>query len=237
MSLLDFFKSSPAAGDGNVSANAGQNVEQKDLGDPNKTTNADGKMPGTGVETPVNPLDVYAKMFENAAKSSDIQAPEFKLDPTVLNDVSSKMDFTKGVNQEDMQKALSGDAQALLKVIQNSTQQAYKAALEHSTTLTDTFVKTRGEFEKKQVAGNVRTQLTDQALSSAPNYDHPVIRNELNRVASQMAKANPDASPQEIAKAAQKYINDLASALNPSAQQDPSKTAGEFDWASYLTKS
>ena len=192
----------------------------------------DGKMPGTDPNNQ-NPLDVYSKMFDNANNSSDIQAPTFKIDPKVLSDVSSKMDFTKGINGEVLQKATSGDVNALLDIIKTVGQNSYRAAIEHNTALTDTFLNTRGEFEKKSLERGVKSQLTASELSNAPNYNHPVVKAELNRIASQFAAANPDASPQEVAKAAQKYISDLQAALNPETKKGSSEEE-EMDWSKYL---
>ena len=75
--------------------------------------------------------------------------------------------------------------------------------------------------------------ITASELSNAPNYNHPVVKAELNRIASQFAAANPDASPQEVAKAAQKYISDLQTALNPETKKG-SPEEGEMDWSKYL---
>ena len=229
MSIMDMFKAKPAADAGNATQ------QQKDLSATPPTTNAKGEMPGTGI-TEVNPLDTYKKVMEDAAKNSDAQAPSFKLDPKVLSDVSSKMDFTSGVNPELMQKALAGDAQSLLQVIQSTSQNAYRASLEHASSLTDTFLNQRSTFENQKINSGVRDQLTQQSLSSAPNYDHPVIKQELNRVAAQFAKANPDQSPAEIAKAAQKYIQDLSAALNPqtAAATAAKDSSTEMDWSKYL---
>jgi hypothetical protein len=240
--IMDFFKSAQADSNTNPSPNSadgGQpssNDPSKDgkqnLSDQPATANKDGKMPGSN-ETPENPLDVYSKMFENAAKNSGVQAPEFSLDPKVVNEVSSKLDFTKELPPELMEKALTGDVKALLGVIQATTQNAYKAALQHGTALTDTFVKQRSEYDKKSMQDGVRSGLTQQALSDAPNFNHPVIRQELNRVAEQFARANPDASPQEIAKSAKQYITDLSTALNPKAKT-PQEEEGKMDWGKYL---
>ena len=240
MSIMDFFRQPQADSNQNPSPNNGGQPSSNDPSKDGKTNlseappaaNKDGKMPGSN-ETPENPLDVYSKMFENAAKNSDIQAPEFKLDPKVVNEVSSKLDFTKELPPELMEKALTGDVKALLGVIQATTQNAYKAALQHGTALTDTYVKQRSEFDQKSLHTGVRQELTTHALSDAPNFDHPVIRQELNRVANQFAKANPDASPQEIAKSAKQYITDLSSALNPAAPKTPAN-GGEMDWSKYL---
>jgi len=236
MGIMDFFKTSQDGSQDGASGSSDSNKAGKDdLSSSPTTTNKDGKMPGTA-ELPENPLDSYAKMFENAAKNSDIQAPEFKLDSKVVDEVSSKMDFTNGVDQEMMQKALNGDAKALLSVIQSTSQNAYKAAINHGTSLTDTFIKQRSEFDMKSINKGVKTELTTQAMSDAPNFDHPVIKSELNRIASQFARANPDASPQEIAKAAKQYVTDIASALNPSSPANESSKGKpeEMDWSKYM---
>ena len=191
----------------------------------------DGKMPGTDPNNQ-NPLDVYSKMFDTANNGSDIQAPTFKIDPKVLSEVSGKMDFTKGINGEVLQKATSGDINALLDIIKTVGQNSYRAAIEHNTALTDTFLTTRGDFEKKSLERGVKSQLTASELSNAPNYNHPVVKAELNRIANQFAAANPDASPQEVAKAAQKYIADLQNALNPTTKTESSEE--EMDWSKYL---
>lgn len=205
------------------------------LGDSPATTDKNGKIVGSP-ETQINPLDAYAKMFENAAKSSDIQAPSFKLDPKVLSEVSSSMDFTKSVPQDMIEKALQGDAKALMNVIQSVGRAAYSASLEHTTALTDKYLSQRADYEAQKLNTGVRQQLMSNELSSAPNFDHPVIRAELTRVANQFAAANPDASPQEIAKAAQKYIMDLSSALNPPTNKKQSSKESEgIDWVKYLS--
>jgi hypothetical protein len=228
MSFFDMFKPS--------SQEPKQQQQEKGLSEAPPTKNADGKMPGSS-EIPPNPLDSYAKMFENATKNtaSAGEAPKFALDPKVLGEVSSKLDFTQGVDQETMQKALNGDAKALMQVVNDATRNAYRAALEHGSTLTDTFVSQRSEHDKKQVGSAVRSQLTNNALASTPNYDHPVIKRELTKAAEAFEAANPDASPQEIAEAAKKYIQDIASALNPTSKTTSKETQEEGrDWEKYI---
>jgi len=235
MSIMDMFKTKaadvtskviapPAAVD---AANKGENLEAQNANNPAKNSE--------------NPLDTYQKMFDNAAKNSDIQAPSFAIDPAVLADVSSKMDFTKGINPELVQKANAGDSAAIIEMIKATGQNAYRASLEHATKLTDTHLGQRSEFESKRLKDGVKTQLTQDALSSNANFNHPVVKAELNRIAKSFA-ASPeyaDASPQEIAKAAQTYMADLHAAMNPA---DPSKTKegkakpAEFDYVKYLTE-
>ena len=199
----------------------------------------EGKMAGTE-QTPVNPLDVYAKLFEDAAKGTPSAPPALKISPDVLNNVSTNLDVTSDIDPALMQKATSGDAQAMLIVMQQVGRNSYKAAMAHNTALTDTFLNQRQTFDNTRVAAGVRQQLTQSALSAAPNYNHPVVRQELNRVAAQFARANPDTPPAEVAKAAQDYITQLSAALNPTTQPAPNANGvmpGEMDWAAYLSQS
>ena len=234
MGIMDLFKPQSPTNPTGAPAPAGSNpppAAKTDLSANPPAVGPDGKMPGTDPNNQ-NPLDVYSKMFDTANNGSDLQAPSFKIDPKVLSDVSSKMDFTRGVNQETLAKATSGDTAALLDIIKTVGQNSYRAALEHNTALTDSYLTNRGDFDKKSLERGVKSQLTASELSSAPNYNHPVVKAELNRIASQFAAANPDASPQEVAKAAQKYIADLQNALNPTAKTESSEE--EMDWSKYL---
>lgn len=234
MGIMDLFKPQSPTNPTGAPAPAGSNpppAAKADLSANPPAVGPDGKMPGTDPNNQ-NPLDVYSKMFDTANNGSDLQAPSFKIDPKVLSDVSSKMDFTRGVNQETLAKATSGDTAALLDIIKTVGQNSYRAALEHNTALTDSYLTNRGDFDKKSLERGVKSQLTASELSSAPNYNHPVVKAELNRIANQFAAANPDASPQEVAKAAQKYIADLQNALNPTAKTESSEE--EMDWSKYL---
>ena len=184
---------------------------------------------------PQNPLDAYAKLFDNANKSQPDGPPSFNLDPETLTKVSGSLDFTQGIDPDLLSKATSGDSQAFLKIINQVGQRSYQAALHHGTTLTDKYVGARSEYDRKALPGHVRQSLTDHALSSIPNATHPVIKQQLKMISTQMQAANPDASPEEIAQAASKYIQDLAGALNPSQSASKSTdSADEMDWAAYM---
>jgi hypothetical protein len=233
MSIMDFFKpaeNKPAATAATVAATIPEVKPAADGVDQNNLT-----------KSASNPFDAYAKLFKTASENSEIQAPTFSLDPKVIADVAGKMDFTKGISPELIQKANSGDAAAMMQLIQETGRNSYRAALEHATKLTDTHLGQRSEFESKNLKRGVKEQMTSDALSQDnANLNHPVIKAELNRIAKQFA-ASPeyaDASPAEIAKAAHTYLNDLHSAMNPA---DPSKTkegkakSKEIDYMAYIT--
>lgn len=184
--------------------------------------------------TPTNPLDAYSKIFEPQQNAPETP-PAFNLDPKVLGEVSGSLDFTKSVQPELLQKALTGDAQSLLQIMNQIGQQAYQSALSHSSSLTDKFVGARSAFDQKQLGTGVKRELTTQALSNIPNYNHPVVKNQLNMLANQIQAANPEYSPEQIAQTAAKMMQDLAGAINPQSTEAKDEPK-QVDWASYLTK-
>lgn len=234
MSIMDFFKpsTSSAAAASTTATPATNELAKPAVAQPD---------PNNPAKVSENPFDAYQKVFDNAAKNSDIQAPTFSLDPKVISDVAGKMDFTKGINPELMSKATTGDVAAMMQLIQEVGRNSYRASLEHATKLTDTHLGQRSEFETKNLKRGVKEQLTSDALSAGnANLNHPVIKAELNRIAKQFA-ASPeyaDASPAEIATAAKNYMTDLHAAMNPA---DPSKTKEgkakptEIDYMEYIT--
>jgi hypothetical protein len=245
MSILDFFS---VKSDNNSDSNNNQNNDnnqnnqnnnnlqqsQQKASDQNDTKSQNANNPAKDSE---NPFDKYKELFDNAAKKSEFQAPSFSLDPKVVSEVAASMDFTKGVNPELIQKASSGDAAAMMKLIGEVGRNTYRASLEHAAKLTDTHLGQRSDYESKRLQKGVKEQLTSDALSANTNFNHPVIKAELNRIAKQFAESDEyaDASPQEIANAAKKYIVDLNAAMNPeSNKSDSKKKPAEIDYMKYI---
>ena len=186
------------------------------------------------VEIP-DPMDIYAKMFEKAAAVQPEGPPAFNLDSNTLQEVSSKMDFMKGVPPELLQKAQEGDVASLLELMQHTNRNAYAAALDHGTRLTDTHLNRRGEYDKNAVNSSVKTSLLDQAVSSQANLKNPLVKQEVARIAREFAKSSPDANPSEIVQQAMNYFNDIHAAITPQSQQAEQGKAGQItDWDAYL---
>ncbi len=190
------------------------------------------------VEIP-NPLDVYAKMYEPKEGAPQDGPPSFNIDDKILNEVSSKMNFTSTLDPGLLSKAQSGDAQAMIELIQQVGQKAYSAALKHGTALTDVHLNKRGDFEKAELSKSVKSTLTNQAISEIPNASHPVVKTELRRIAENLAKQNPDASPKEIVAEAQRYFTTVYSAITSKSDSPENNSivkAGEVqDWEKFLT--
>jgi hypothetical protein len=183
-------------------------------------------------QKPVDPLAGFSKMYENT--STPDAPPAFKLDSAQLKTVADNQDFTKGIDPALLQRATSGDTSALIEVIQASSRNAYQTALAHNSSLTEGFVTAREGFAEKGLTGKVKNELTVNALTGTQNFDNPVVRKQLVSVAMDLQRQHPDASPQEIAAEARRYITELANAINPQTTATPSSRNKETDWDSYF---
>lgn len=181
-----------------------------------------------------NPLDAYKNLQDNGA-NADESAPSFSIDDEALSGVAGKLNFIKDINPELVQKATSGDAGALVALINATAQQSYRAALKHVTTLTDTHLAQRETFNQKAIKSGVRENLIQQEISTIPNASHPVVQQEIARIARDFAKRSPEATPAQIKEQAIRYFNEVHNAMSGQSESAPKKASEVTDWESFLT--
>lgn len=189
-----------------------------------------------------NPLDTYSSMFENKASSGD-SPPTFSIDPKQMDTIVQGLDFTKGIDPAVMTKATQGDANALLEIIQGVGRNSYRAAIEHGGVLTDKFVGAREQHSGKSFSSKVRKELvTNQLASNTPNFQHPVVRQQLTEIAQRFQTQHPDATAKEIGDMSVQYLQDLMDAIRPpdkNQQQNSSQNSevrGEEFWNDYFSE-
>lgn len=204
---------------------------------PPPTDNAGGNGNGqnpNGINTPVNPMDAYANMFASKADDGSNAPPSLSLSDEALGKVLPSLNFSQDVPQELMDKALTGDAKSLIEIMTHVSRNAYKTSMQHNAAVTNQFVSSRSDYDLKNgVSNQVRSGLTAQELSTIPNYSHPVVRVEVDRVANAFQAQHPDASPQQVAQATSKYFADLTAGMQP-VDTNAAKPKGTTDWGNYF---
>jgi hypothetical protein len=184
-------------------------------------------------QKPIDPLAPFAKMYDTATEAT--QPPQFVLDDKLLSTAASSLNFMTGADPALMQRAEQGDSKAIIQLMEHASRTAYQHALSHSSTLTGKFTDAREAFNSKEFSGKVKNELTVNALTGTANFDHPVVRKELVKVAGEMQRQHPDASPQEVANMAKDYITQLSRAVNPDNTSNQQKTQSKAtDWDSFF---
>lgn len=248
MGIMDLFKTNQPANQPaqqQQTQNQQQQNQQQQQGQNQQQQGQPGIDPNTGQplqadsKDPSNPLEVYKDLFKMPENAEEDTPPAFQIEPTKLKEAASSLRFSQNLPQELMQKAMSGDAQAMLQAMELIGQQAYETALSHTSALTDKFVGIRSAYDQKNLGRLVKGELTTSALSSIPNFkDNPAVRAQLTTIASAFQAQNPDATPDQIREQTLKFINDLASNISPSDPNDQTKggntKAEEIDWTAWL---
>lgn len=176
--------------------------------------------------------ELYTKKSPDAE-----QAPVFSLNEETLGKHVSGQNFTNDISDEDIQKLQGGDWAHLKTMMNKVGQGAYKAALQHGSTLTDKFVGARFEHSDKSFDNRVRKNSVEGQLATLPNYSNPAIKTHLNDIANCLQQQHPDATPQEIAQEAQRILMELADGVNPENTPEAKarkEKAGRTDWESWL---
>jgi len=219
-------------------------VDAKDQIKPNGMNPADPN--AAGVATPdagnpkpaENPLDAFKGLYDtakNTAEGADTPA-RLELTDEVMDKVIPSLDFSKGLSPEVQQQLAQGDSKAFMAAIQQVGANAYKTAMQHNAALMNDHLDKRFQEFKPTIQKSVASNLTSSALSTLPNADNPVVKAELDRVASQLQSKYPDAPPEWIAKQTNVYLSELGKQLSgPTPEQQQRQNLPEsVDFAELL---
>lgn len=204
----------------------------------NNNPNGNPADPNAQPQKEANPMDSFKNLWHTDPAKQVDAAPEFKLPTDTMDKVTSGLDFTKGIDPAVMQKAQAGDWNSVMEIMQHSSRQAYRSAMEHGAHLTGNFVSAREGFNEKSFSSKVRGELASNELSSIPNSSHPAVKAQLMDIAQRFRSANPDASPKEIQEATVKYFKEFIAAITPQNpdQNGPNGTNAnkETNWDDYF---
>jgi hypothetical protein len=204
-------------------------------------TNADGTPKTT---EPSSPLDAFADVFKidpNAKPKADpLSEKLLSLDPAKLAASVTKMDFSRSLNPELVQKALSGDAASFSAALNQVTQSAFAASTQMVVNLMEqAFAKNNSRFDsvlgdRIRNANLAYTKPTNEALT------HPAAQPVLAAMKAQIANQMPHLSPTDVASKAEEYFLAMADAVT-SKKPAPAPKPGdrlprqEQDWSEFLS--
>lgn len=202
---------------------------------PNGAVPADGNKPGDQ-----SPGDKFATLWE-PPKTEEPKPGEQPagLTPEKIMEAASKVDFTKNLSPEIIQKLQAGGAdavQASLEIQKQVAQQVYGQTLGVTQKLIERAVEQAQERFAAQIPNLVKSQSAQEALATAnPAFKNPAVAPVVDAVKSQLQLKYPRATSQEIAQMAQEYFKEAAGVFagKPPTSTQSTATAGE-DWDSWI---
>lgn len=194
--------------------------------------------PGTSKETPPNPLDEMAALWQTDPKSTPavdpLSTPLFNTDPAKIAAAANKIDFMRNVPQDLMAKALAGnDPQALVQLMNTVAQQTLATATQLNAATIEQATQRNNSRITDALPSRVKQIQLDSMQPEHPVLQHPAAQPFLQLVRSQIQMKEPTLSPAEINRKAEAVLAGFAGQLTAptAAQQDAGrqKTAGT-DW-------
>lgn len=259
MSIFDIFKTAPAqpattatpaapATPGNTPANgttgsASTGAAPNGVVPPNTNT-GDNANAGDGAST--TPLDQFKDLWEpnKNADGTPITTEQptgvfGELDPKKFAEVAQKLDFSKMISAEELQKIAAGGEEAAKTFAQSLNrvaQQVYAQSAYASTHLTEKAVaKIREQIIADLPAHVKRHAFSENLRSENPVFSNPAITPLITALERQLATKYPQASQAELTQKAKDYIQGVGLTFAPKPPEDKSKPAvREEDWEEFL---
>jgi hypothetical protein len=207
------------------------------------------QVPGQGQQTQTgqdsgNPLDAFMQLMtpskdvltQQQQQQQQLQQPIFpQIPPEQLQQQISSTNFTQNLNPENIQKALSGDQQAFMNVLNQVAQNAFSANLQMTQGLVERGVTTGVDRFGSTLDSRFRDLQLRNQNSQNPALQHPIGQALLGTVKKQIATANPKLAPDQVHAQAEQMFTQFAQMLVPQqnpGQQDTAKAA--TNWESFL---
>lgn len=156
--------------------------------------------------------DKMAEIWKAKPQESPVSKPVFQpTDPAALQQAVSSINFAEVVPQELMQKATGGDGAAMMEMLNLVARAGYSASAESSKELLGQHDQIRTSQIDELIEQRFKQMMGGEAVKKVnPAFENPKYAPMLSKLQTQFQAAYPNASPEELAKHAQKFMEDFA---------------------------
>lgn len=186
-----------------------------------------------------SPNDKFSNLWENVPKQGS-DAPNFKINPEQLKQVSTGMDFSRNVSRDDLAKIAQGGEEAvaaLTNVLNSVGRDIFNANAQFSSHMTETGYNMASQSIEKGMPNWVKQQFAQNELFTAnPALRKPSLQPLVNALQDQFSAKHPNATPQEINALVSEYMStEVAGAFaKPEAAPTQGPRAAQHNFASFL---
>jgi hypothetical protein len=176
-----------------------------------------------------DPMLEFDKLWEDTPVDPKNPPKEFKgylpeIDQTKFQEQLGKLDFSKSISPETMQKLLTGGpeaAEAWPEMINAIGRQSFAMAFNASTKMTNAGLQNAEKrFTEDLIPNSIQNRLVNDTFSDNPLAQDPEVAGFLNQIKKQYTAKFPKASPKAISDAANKYLESIAAKATKKPNQD-----------------
>lgn len=249
---MDLFRSSPVTGTNNPAVINQQNNQSQPGNIPQnsaiQSTPGNGVVPAnqensTASEKEESPLDSFKDMWKNEDKSDDSQEHNmFNVDQSKLLEAAKKVDFSRAISPELIQKISAGGeeaAAALPQILNQVTQTVYAQSTLASTKIMEKALEQQREQFQKELPNIIKSHsLNDSLRNDNPIFSNPAVAPMLDMVKNQLVLKHPDSTASELQKMAIDFVEKFAKTLSPPKEDVDKKgnsTSKGEDWSKFFS--
>lgn len=209
------------------------------LPSPDPNNNAD-PTKGKGQDSPLDEFTGFFKMPVDdkgnpVVPDDPLAKPIVSVDQKALREAVGKTNFAANLNPELLQKALGGDAQALMQAMSQVAQNAVTASLTISANMQEQAFQTHTQRFKEALPGQVRGVQISQAAPKNSQLSHPAVAPVYESIKMVISQTNPHLSPDRVNEIAENYLQTMSNSLQ--GDKTPQSGSGgqggkpaEIDW-------
>jgi len=190
--------------------------------------------------TPDSPLDQFKSLWEPVTIEGDpTPATPAALDPTKLQEIISKADFTKSITPENLTLIAAGGEDAQKAFVESLNAVAQNVLLQATLASNKMQEQAIADAVTKQAAtipDLIKSQTTSNNLVKAnPIFSNPAVKPVIEAVQAQLAAKNPTATADQLTEMAQNFVAVMGAEFAPKAPVDPNAPVLDTtDWEKYL---
>lgn len=241
MSIMDMFSkitgSAPApattqsngpAPEGNIPPSAA--INSATVSTPGTAPN--GAIPVVTTDSMKSPLDQFNTLWDtdpNAAKPAESMFAN--LDSKKVMETAAKVDFTKVVSPEILQKINAGGEgamQAMMEAMGKMSQMSFAQSTLATTKIVEQALKEQEAKFNSELPTHIKRQTVSNTLHDEnPALSHPAAQPILEAIKTQMTVKYKNATASEISAMAKDYLASFASAISPVKVNEDTSNAGQ----------
>lgn len=162
--------------------------------------------------------------------------PLFNVDPAKVSEAVGKLNFAANVPQETLQKALNGDAAALMEALNATARTSFQAAVMAVPSMVEPAVRKATGEVSEQLPGLIKHAQLAATRSENSVYNNEALAPVTAALKEQIVKHNPQATPNEVQALVEKQLETLGMVLAPQRQSSspaagPRNTGAEQDFS------
>lgn len=203
------------------------------------SSNSPEQNPSPENPAPESPVAKFDDLWTMEPTQSN-QAPNFKLDPQHLSKVSSQMDFSRAVSQEDLGKIAQGGEEAvgaLMNVLNTVGRSIFSMNAQFTSHMTEQGYNTAQKAIDTGLPSLVKKQFSQNELfQTNPKLKEPALQPLVMAIQSQVAQKHPNATPSEVNAMVNQYFTEVVGKSFAPEQDRQQQTAQNqsFDFSSFI---